>query len=467
MLLSLEDPYYEPRNKSNLTGTMNSEPQTETKEVVDGGEMKRKDSGVGVRDVDHSNFGNPIDNKRPATKEEYNAAVSAIRSRLSKIAALKALVELDLTSDHPHLFIDARGDDAKILESCEDPPHVKVRMRPQTVLHLGEGLMDNRYAHHFGYISSTGDARLAVRFADMLSPKQPASPPDLASHSSLPQPTTNIEQVKRDLEEFGFGFVKDALSGEQLTALQKRLKDQAQGEVEAGVAYFDGGPKKPNQRIWNLPNKGQEFLDLLEHPLVEEFMPENLGDGYQLSSYTANINRPGSKGMGMHTDQITINPAIPQFPLGLNLMWFLCDVNEENGGTRILPKSQNGLVAPDNLFDIAGTTFASGPAGTCLVFESRLWHATGPNVAADGERPVLLQFYVRHWVRPQENFTLSVAPEVEARLTDKMKQALGFRVTATLGGVEGFRPDGTMVKRPEKPVIALNADGSALREAKM
>ncbi|KAF2472750.1 PhyH-domain-containing protein [Lindgomyces ingoldianus] len=291
---------------------------------------------------------------------------------------------------------------------------------------------------------------------------QPSSPPDSNTYSHLPEPTTDVDQVKRDLREFGYGFVKDALAPEQLAALQKRLKGQADGEVAAGVAYFDGGPKKPNQRIWNLPNKGQEFLDLLEHPLVEEFMPDFLGDGYHLSSYTANINRPGSKGMGMHTDQITINPAIPQYPLGLNLMWFLTDVNEENGGTRILPKSHNGLVAPDNMFDITGTTFASGPAGTCLVFESRLWHATGPNVAKEGERPVILQFYVRHFVRPQENFTLSIATDVEAKLGDAAKQALGFRVTATLGGVEGFRPDGTLVQKPEKPVVALKADGSRL-----
>ncbi|KAF1815820.1 hypothetical protein P152DRAFT_390040 [Eremomyces bilateralis CBS 781.70] len=320
--------------------------------------------------------------------------------------------------------------------------------------------MDCRYGHHFNHISSTGDSRLGVKFADALSPIQPASPPHSSSYGRLPQPTADLEQVRRDVKEFGYGFVKDALSPPQLAGLQKRLKDQAEGEAKAGVAYFDGGPKKPNQRIWNLPNKGQEFLDLLEHPLVEEFMPETLGDGYHLSSYTANINRPGSNGMGMHTDQITINPAVPQFPLGLNLMWFLCDVNEENGGTRILPQSHNGLVAPDNLFDNAGTTFASGPAGTCLVFESRVWHATGPNIAQGGERPVILQFYVRHFVRPQENFTLSVTPEVEARMTAKMKQACGYRVTATLGGVEGFRPDGTIVKRPESPVVALNADGT-------
>lgn len=69
---------------------------------------------------------------------------------------------------------------------------------------------------------------------------------------------------------------------------------------------------------------------------------------------------------------------------------------------------------------------------------------------------MILQFYVRHFVRPQENFTLSVLSEVEARLSRAAQQALGFTVTATLGGVEGFRPDGTVVSRPAKPIGILN-----------
>lgn len=415
-----------------------------------------------ARDVDHDNFGNAIDNKPPASKQEYDHAISLLHGKVSKLESLHGLVELDLTSGHPLLYVDSRGSSAKIVPTCNAKPDVKVRMRPQALVHLIEGLMDTRYGHMFNHIEATGDLRMSIKFADLVSPRQPASPPDYTKYKELPKPTTDLAQVKKDLKEWGYGLVKDALKGKQLAAIQKRLRDQAQGEIEAGVAYFDGGANKPNQRIWNLPNKGQEFLDLLEHPLVEQIIPENLGDGYHLSSYTANINRPGSDAMGMHTDQITTNPAIPQFPLGINLMWFLCDVNEGNGGTRLLPKSHNGLIAPSSLFDIHGTAFASGPAGTCLVFESRLWHATGPYTAKDGERPVILQFYVRHFVRPQENFTLSVAPEVEPRLSYKMKQAMGFRVTATLGGVEGFQPDGAIMQRPERPIVALNNRGSKL-----
>jgi hypothetical protein len=115
-----------------------------------------------------------------------------------------------------------------------------------------------------------------------------------------------------------------------------------------------------------------------------------------------------------------------------------------------LPRLYDGLVTPDNMFDIAGTAFASWPADTYLIFETRLWHTTGRNVAKEGERPVILQLYVRHIVRPQENFTLSVAPEVESNLSDAARQAMGYTVTATLCGLEGFKLDETLVRRAGK-----------------
>ena len=112
-------------------------------------ELKRKDSGVGGRDVDHKNFGNPIDNKRPATREEWQQAVDFLHTKLTKVTAcLKALIEIDLTGDNLHVFVDTRGDSPAISEQCPEggEPHVELRMRPLTMLHFGEGLLDTRYA---------------------------------------------------------------------------------------------------------------------------------------------------------------------------------------------------------------------------------------------------------------------------------------------------------------------------------
>lgn len=54
-----------------------------------------------------------------------------------------------------------------------------------------------------------GDLKAAIRFADLLTP-EPSSPPTTAEElaaagAELPQPTEDIEQVRRDLRKWGYG----------------------------------------------------------------------------------------------------------------------------------------------------------------------------------------------------------------------------------------------------------------------
>jgi ectoine hydroxylase-related dioxygenase (phytanoyl-CoA dioxygenase family) len=201
--------------------------------------------------------------------------------------------------------------------------------------------------------------------------------------------------------------------------------------------------------VWCLPNKGQEFIDLLEHNrTIDDFVPDFLGDDAILFSYTANIARPGNTPMHMHTDQITIQPPVRSMAFGMNLMYFLEDITEENGGTLVMPGSHKGNWAPDDPHSTVDTVAAAGPAGTCMVFESRIWHATGANKQPGSERPVILVFFVRACMRQQENFQLSVKDEVVNSCSDKVKGYMGWRTTGSVGGVQGFGKDWTIVKRP-------------------
>jgi ectoine hydroxylase-related dioxygenase (phytanoyl-CoA dioxygenase family) len=72
---------------------------------------------------------------------------------------------------------------------------------------------------------------------------------------------------------------------------------------------------------------------------IDNFVPDFLGDDAILFSYTANIARFGNTPMYMHTDQITIQPPIRDVAFGMNIMYFLEDVTEENGGTLVMPGS--------------------------------------------------------------------------------------------------------------------------------
>ncbi|KAK7743561.1 hypothetical protein SLS53_004096 [Cytospora paraplurivora] len=385
-----------------------------------------------------------------------------IKEKLPVLGQLNGLVSLTF-GDRAPIYVDARSaGPAKLLETSSDEPNTKVTIKPEYIAQFYEGKLEPRYGlfkDAFFHEASMpkGDIPLAIKFADLITPDPPTPPKPASNFTRLPQPTEDIDQVKRDVKEFGYGLVKNALTPEQTAIIKKAIQEQAAGENKAGIGQADGGPNGPNQRIWTLINKGDEFLDLLNHPLIDEIVPWYLGEHALIHSYSANIARPGNVPMQLHTDQVAIQPPIRDLAFGLNIMWYFEDVTEKNGATRVFPGSHLGQIAPADLFSIEGTVPAEAPAGSALVFESRLWHATGPNRETSGERPNILIFFMRSFIRQQENNFLSLRKDVEAKLSDRQKRLLGFYTTGALGGIEGEVREGIFVKRKDDCVGTLRA----------
>jgi hypothetical protein len=100
---------------------------------------------------------------------------------------------------------------------------------------------------------------------------------------NLPRPTTDLEMAKAHLDEFGYCLIAEALSPEMIAALRTRLLEQAEAELQQGVAIEDGGPDGTpgiNQRLTMLVNKGQVFLEVLFIESVRAVIDHALGDEY-------------------------------------------------------------------------------------------------------------------------------------------------------------------------------------------
>ena len=68
--------------------------------------------------------------------------------------------------------------------------------------------------------------------------------------TDLPRPTTDLAQAERDLDDWGYCILADALSPEQLARVRTRLVEQAEAEAAAGLGRFDTGrfPDKHERR---------------------------------------------------------------------------------------------------------------------------------------------------------------------------------------------------------------------------
>jgi ectoine hydroxylase-related dioxygenase (phytanoyl-CoA dioxygenase family) len=120
-----------------------------------------------------------------------------------------------------------------------------------------------------------------------------------------------------------------------------------------------------------------------------------------------------------------------------NAMWMLDDFTPDNGATRIVPGSHKHNAGPD-FTNVPETVPVTGPAGTVMVFDGRLWHQTGANTTADERRHGILSYYCRPFMRQQENWFLSLDPAVLDRAPDRLRGLLGYENYLSLGMIDGM-----------------------------
>jgi ectoine hydroxylase-related dioxygenase (phytanoyl-CoA dioxygenase family) len=153
---------------------------------------------------------------------------------------------------------------------------------------------------------------------------------------------------------------------------------------------------------------------------------------------SANITGPGGGEMVLHADQIFVPTPWPDEPQGANAAWCIDEFTADNGATCFVPGSHllNRPPTPD---DADRAVPMEAPAGSLVVFDSRLWHRTGHNRTADRRRGGAFGWYTRPIYRQQENWFLSLDPSVRQFASDDLLVLLGYRAEG-LGLVNGASP---------------------------
>ena len=238
---------------------------------------------------------------------------------------------------------------------------------------------------------------------------------DYLKEFDLPKATKDIKQMRRDIKEWGFCLIEDAMSKEQSDRFLNRLLDQAEGERLAGVDQ----PTSSGQYINTLINKGEVFAQCIEQnteavqagPVIEQIMDETLGKGWICHSFLSNGADPGGYPQGLHIDQGPLLPWVTEeAPALFNTMYIPQDINEKNGGTLVIPGSHRILIEAGSGGKVGKLPPAinlEAKAGTIMLFDGRMLHGTGVN-RTDKQRFVATMSNVKAWTRTQENWVISV-----------------------------------------------------------
>ncbi len=299
--------------------------------------------------------------------------------------------------------------------------------------------------------------------------------------SKYPKPTDNLNKAKIDLKKWGYCLLLDAIPKVINQNAKNRLIEQANAEKKLHLAFEDGSLSRKwgefkkksskeiknfnsnhggiNQRVWMLPNKGREFLSILDNHKYFELMKHIVGNQPIISSFGANIAKKGGVPMDLHTDQwwapdpinrkkdflpvasitrkkfdlkinknIMNNDDLIARPAVSNVLIMLNGMTLENGGTMVVPGSHLYGRHPEKELDKNIKPIAAeGPPGCAIITDGRLWHGTGANVTNEPRIAIIITFCGPQY-RPQENYTIGIRKEVLKVLNNFQKELLGFRV---------------------------------------
>jgi hypothetical protein len=244
------------------------------------------------------------------------------------------------------------------------------------------------------------------------------------------------DRIRAAVDGHGAAVIPGVLSARETRRWLDALHGAAARSADAGlpthVPTLD--PNASNVRVFHLPGLDPAFGELLLHPASVRAAEALLGPDWIVSNFTANIARPGSGSMALHSDQGIVVPEPWLERWTLNAIWCLSDVRPDNGATRFVPGSHRCTresELPDD--PVAALVPFEAPAGSLILMDGRLWHTSGANVTADEERALLFAYLTRPFVRPQWNWAAALTAEQQAACDPALRERLGLDAAANLG----------------------------------
>lgn len=255
--------------------------------------------------------------------------------------------------------------------------------------------------------------------------------------------TDPYASARAHLKEHGWARIPSVLTkAEAADTLSTLRRAQATAEARGESTHLPWiDPNASNIRIFHLLELDPLFRSLIAHPTAIDMVRTALGsDNFLISNFTANIARPGSRSMCLHSDMSIVFPEPWTGVWALNIIWCLTDVHRDNGATLHIPGSHAWTRRADVPADAPARLVPfEAEAGDVLVMDGRVWHTSGANVTADEERALLFAYYTAPFVRQQVNWTAKLPREVQEGLGEEMREWLGLNPTANIGATGDLR----------------------------
>ncbi len=229
------------------------------------------------------------------------------------------------------------------------------------------------------------------------------------------------DEQKITFEAQGFLTIPNALSSEEL----RNVREAAERAYRKWISdpSLPGGRGETLEQVQCPIEYDDVLLRLLWHPNVFPLVRHAVGDDVMMIDNDMFVTPPNTKHTHAHWHHDVGMPGVyhPMSVMMVKVFFLLTDVNENSGGTAMVPGSHRfpeGFQFPtvEDPRAMPAAVQMTGKAGAAYMFNGRIYHCAVKN-ESDAPRKVLIYNYGHFWMKMWSGY------EPSAELLNRVEQS--------------------------------------------
>ena len=228
------------------------------------------------------------------------------------------------------------------------------------------------------------------------------------------------DEILNHLDVEGYAIIEGVIPASEIVQVRENvaagLRQQREEAEEKASDIRSKGHRIGGAGIQALPgiiNDDQSFAPYLTDDRIINTLQSLFGDYHRITGMGAIANHPDNDRGYWHADWPYNQTNAAHIPapyadtcIKLSSLWMLTEFNAHTGGTLVIPGSHRSQTNPSSgdLFDREAQHPAelqiSAPAGSVMLFDSRLWHCVAKN-HSDEPRYAINVSYAVWWLNLQ------------------------------------------------------------------
>ena len=252
-----------------------------------------------------------------------------------------------------------------------------------------------------------------------------------------------LEEVLVGLRHVGFAVV-DGVADSELVVESRAAMFRAQATIdeEIGADRTMQAGELPGMMLRLLFQTEPIFLEFLALPEVLAVIDATVGDAAILHQQNGVALGPAGSEAPTETFQNRFHQdfrTIPGMVASVCMFFALDAFSPQNGSTLLVPGSHQQLEAPDHALMERNKFAVNCPAGSMIVFDSTIWHASGANRSPSWRLGLNNQF-TRSYFKQQIDYVRALGDDRIQELPERTKQLLGWYTRIPTSRDEYYRP---------------------------